>query len=162
MIFNGKGKLFGRFNIADIAMVIIVLFILVGLIYKFNSDNPNSPLKSSDNIRTTFYVESLSDSYPIENGDVVKDRNTNAVFGTVCDVKLEDSIDYGFNSEGMSTVSSKPYYNAVTITVEGIGNISDTGVFFNNTEYYLNNNLENLIVGRLPAFTAKIIKIGKM
>lgn len=161
-MFNSKNKLFKRFNIADVIIIIIAVAIVFGLIYRFDRERSNSLLKSSDNIQISFYIESLKDAGLIQKGDTVKDKNTNAVFGKVYDVILDESIDYGVNSEGVCIVSSKPLYNSVTIVVEGKGNYSDTGIFFNNTVYYLNNNVTGLTVGRMPPFTVRIIKIEKL
>ena len=162
MLLNSKNKLLKRFNIADVIILIIALAIIFGIVYKFDRERSNSLLKSSDNIRISFYIESLKDSNLIRKGDTVRDKNTNAAFGKIYEVVLDKSVDYGVNSEGMCIVSSKPFYNSVTIIVEGKGKYSDTGVFFNNTVYYLNNNLTGLAVGQIPPFTARIIKIEKL
>ncbi len=162
MFFNSKGEKIKRFNLSDIIITLVCLSIFIVLAYRFSSDNPNSPLKSAENIQTTFYIESLSDAYPIKEGDVVKDRNTNAVFGNVSNVIIDKSVDYGFDSEGICRVSSKPNYNSVTIVVEGKGSLSDTGVFFNNTQYYLNSSLPEFTVGSLPSFNVRIIAIEKL
>jgi hypothetical protein len=162
MLFNSKSKLFKRFNTADIIIIIIAVAIVFGLVYRFDRERSNSLLKSPDNIKISFYIESLKGASLFQKGDTVRDKDTNAVFGEIHDVILDKSIDYGVNSEGVCIVSSKPLYNSVTIVVEGKGNYSDTGAFFNNSAYYLNNNITSLAVGHMPPLTARIIKIEKL
>lgn len=162
MVPNSKKKRFKRFNAADVVILFVVLAIIAGVIYKFDSERSNSMLRSQDTIRISFYIESIKDAQVFRTGDTVKDRDTNAVFGEISRVVLGESVDYGVNSDGRCIVSPKPLYNSVTIVVEGKGNYSDTGVFYNNTVYYLNNNLPGFTAGQMPALTARIIGIEKL
>ncbi|NJD01774.1 MAG: DUF4330 domain-containing protein [Ruminiclostridium sp.] len=162
MIIDDKGKLFGKISIIDILVVCLVLAGIAGAYYKFGRSNTISAFVKPDKIELTFFSEDIPKyaGEAINPGDLVKDRLTDGVFGKVKEVALGPDIYYAANADGKMVKSSKEGYASLKIIVEGNGRYQDTGVTFNNKEYYVYNLLE-IRVGNTAVY-ARVQSISKI
>lgn len=143
MLIDEKGRLFGKVNIVDFIVVAVLVLGVLGVGYKFLSSS-TSLFKKNEDVQIVFFNEDLpkyvADS--IKVGDKVKDSVKNAVFGEVEDIDIKESIVFAANSEGVLMQTTRPEYISMTLTVKGKGIYTDTGVVFNNTDYYVGRSLE--------------------
>lgn len=145
MIFDKKGKLFGKISIVDIIVVVIIVAVVGGLYYKFGKSGTATPFTKPDTIRISFYHEDVP-NYVINSikvGDIVRDRVQGATFGKVTDIQIGPDIFYGLAETGRTVIaSSRPGYSSVTITVEGPGTYSATDAKFSGIDYYIGKAVE--------------------
>lgn len=144
MIIDSKGKLFGKVSIIDILIVLVIIAGVGGVTYKFNKSKAVTPFTKTEDIQIVFFTEDIPDyvAQSIKQGDLVKDRVSNSVFGRVKEVKIDKGIFYAPNDRGEMVASSKPGYVSLMLTVEGQGIYTDNGVTFGNVDYYINKTLE--------------------
>jgi hypothetical protein len=163
MLFDKKGKLFGKISIVDILIVVIIIAVAGGVYYKFgHSGTVSAFTRPPDKIQVSFNSETLP-KYIVDNikvGDVVIDRVQTITIGKVIDVIVGPDLEYEPNSEGKVTLSSRPDYCSVTVVVEGQGIYNDTGVTFGGVEYYINKSLESRFGNSF--FYAKVSDIKKV
>ena len=147
MIIDKKGKLFGKISIVDILIIFIIIAAALGVYYKFGKTGASPILTKTDPVEITMFMESVPEYVvkSIEVGDVVKDRQQNILLGKVTSVKVGPDITYYPDKDGIVRVSSKQGYVSVTITVEGQGLYSDTGVTINGLEYYVYKAFETRV-----------------
>lgn len=144
MIIDEKGRLFGKFNILDIVVVLAILVVIAGVGYKFLKSNTPTPFRQADRIETSFFVEEVPDyaAAAIKAGDTVTDRVTGSAFGKVVSVDVQPSVSYAPDQEGHFVRTSKETYRSVRIVVQGEGIWSEKGVTFGNIDYYINKQQE--------------------
>lgn len=161
MIFDKKGKLFGKISIVDIIIVVIIIAAIAGLYYKFGKSGTVTPFTKTDTVQVSFYHEDVPDYIinKLKVGDVVKDRVQNVVFGKVTDIKVGPDIFFNPSATGQTVSSSKTGYSSITVTVSCQGIYSSTGATFGGVEYYVGKQVE-LRVG-IADFYPKVSDIKK-
>lgn len=157
MIIDKKGKLFGKINIIDL-LLIIVLVAAIGIFgYKYISkDGGNAGGNGSVNgkAKVTFYTEEVSDFVvdgTINIGDPVIDVNTSTVMGTIVDVKIEKSHSYAADAEGKYILSEKPEHSAVTVVIESDGAQMVNGIKIGSNKYYIGHSM-TITAGRAKMY----------
>jgi len=144
MFIDKKGKLFGKVSIIDILIVLIVIAGAAGLAYKVKNSRTITPFTKTDNIQIVFIadetLEFVADA--IKPGDVVKDLVKGTVFGEVKSITKKESVTRIATDDGRIVVASKPGYVSVEVIVEGKGVYTDTGVTFDNADYYIGKSFE--------------------
>lgn len=120
MIIDNKGKLFGKINIIDVC-VILIIAIAIGVTYfKFNlsahSDVTTTNSKATYTIRATKVRSFTADSISV--GDKVFDRETDKFVGTVVDVTKKGATDYIELNNGSVVKADVPERYNVDVTIE--------------------------------------------
>jgi hypothetical protein len=162
MLFDKKGKLFGKVSIVDILIVVIIIAVVGGLYYKFGNSGTVTAFTKTEKVQVSFYSESIP-KYIVDSikvGDVAKDRVQTIVIGKVIDVKVGPDLQCEPNSEGKVVLSSRPDYCSVTVIVEGQGIFASSGVTFGGVEYFVNKPATEMRFGN-SFFYAKISDIKK-
>ncbi len=164
MLIDNRGKLFGKVNIIDILIILILIAGIAMAGLKFFKSKTVTPFTRLDDIRTEIFCEEVPEyaGKEIKPGDVIKDPIKNAEIGHVKDVKLKDSVSYGTDSSGKWVVSPKPGYVSVYLVVEGKGVYNDgkakSGITFDNSEYWIGRQIElragnGALLGRISKFS---------
>jgi hypothetical protein len=163
MLFDKKGKLFGKISIVDILIVVIIIAVIGGVYYKFGKSGTVTAFTKTDKIQMSFVSESIPNYIvnSIKVGDVAKDRVQNVVVGKVVNIAIGADKQVEPNSEGVVVMSSRPDYCSVTITVEGQGIYGENGSTFGGVEYYVNKPGTEMRFGN-SFFYAKVSEIKKM
>jgi hypothetical protein len=143
MLIDEKGRLFGKINIVDFIVVAVIVLGIAGVGYKLISSS-TSLFKKTENINIVFHNEDLPQyvADAINVGDQVKDSVKNTVFGKVVKKEISDSVVFAANSQGELKQTTRPGYVSMKLYVEGKGIFTDTGVIFNNADYYVGRSLE--------------------
>ena len=144
MIIDDRGRLFGKFNLVDLAFLLIVAIAIAGVGYKYKKSKTATPFVKANTIVMEFYQEEVPDYVvkAIKAGDLAGDFERNTVFGKVTDIKIDKSKSYGQNSDGQIVLSSKEGFSSVTIRVEGSGIINSTGgVSIGSIDYFIGRTI---------------------
>jgi hypothetical protein len=162
MLFDKKGKLFGKVSIVDILIIVIIIAVAGGLYYKFGHSGTVTAFTKTEDIQVSFVSESIPNYIvnSIKVGDIARDRVQSVVIGKVIEVKVEKDMEYEPNSEGVVTLSSRPDYCSVTVVVEGQGIYAASGATFGGVEYFVNKPGTEMRFGN-SFFYAKISDIKK-
>ena len=137
MIIDEKGKLFGKINIIDLVIVLVVVAAVAILGYKFLAPKAN---ESSASVAVAkYYIEEVTD-FVVENvkiGDKCMDESKNVSLGTVTDIEIGDAVSYGTNDKGEFVQSSKPGHKSMIITTEVNATPFDHGMIVGASKYYV-------------------------
>lgn len=143
MIIDEKGKLFGKINVVDFAVVAVVLLAILGVGFKLISSS-TTLFKKTEEFQIVFYNEDLpgyvADS--INVGDKVKDSVRNTVFGEVTGKEVTPSVVFAADDRGVLQQTTRPGYVSMKLTVIGKGIYTETGIIINNMDYYVGRSLE--------------------
>ena len=97
-----KGKLFGKINIIDFCVIIIVIVLIAGAVYKFKFMDKTSNNVAMQPITYTVKVEKVRD-YALNNieiGDTLFDKTSGNAIGTITNVESEPATDYVIMNDG--------------------------------------------------------------
>ncbi len=128
-MIDEKGRLFGKVNIVDLIIVVVILAAVAYLAITFLG--PESTIASSEDVTVTFYTEEIPDYVvaALEEGSKVWDLSDNVTIGTVDSWSVSDSISYVVNdTQTASFETPKTGYNALSLNVSAQGVIEEHGV----------------------------------
>lgn len=161
MFIDRNGKLFGKVSIVDIVIVLAVLAVAGVFFIKPSAPKPvvPPPQAQEDEVLISFFTKEIASKHAekIKVGDPVKEKKNSAVIGYIKDIILEDTLYYGFDTEGKAVASTKPGYKSVTMVVAAKGQYSANETYINNTDFYKGKELA-VTTGRI-ALWSKVIQI---
>lgn len=137
-----KGMLFGKLNIIDLIIIVLVICVAAFLIWKLLGigGEPTVP----DRVKVVFFEEECPDFVPSHTnpGDPLLDGGENIYLGTVTDVNVDASQTYNYNEiTGEMTAGPKEGYCSVYITGEVEGTLTNNGVVVNSTLYSVGHTM---------------------
>ena len=157
----GKGRK-GKFNILDLAVVVIILVLIFGAVYKFRGLDKTSKSASMETVTYEMTVESLR-SYAFDNlqvGDTVFDYTSGNAIGTITNIEWKDATDPFYTTDGQTIEAPvENRYDAV-ITIEAQATNVD-GVYFVDKTYELCVNSKRKVYTKYADCTAVITGINK-
>ena len=152
MIIDEKGKLFGKVNLIDL-IIIIVLILAAGILgFKFLSPKVSTTGESIATV--TYYAEEITD-FVFENnikvGDSLLDEVKNVNLGEVTEIAIGDAVSYAPNDKGEFVQSSKPNHNSLLITSEVKAKRYEHGMIVNTSRYYVGHSFV-LVAGKAKLY----------
>lgn len=161
MLIDNKGKLFGKINVIDLIVIVLILAAIAGVGYKFTKSK-SSVLAKTDKISLEFYTDE-GPTYAAENvkvGDIVGDTQRDSTFGKVVDIKVDKAQSVGQTSSGQFVVASKPGLSSVHMQVYGEGILNaEGGMNINNINYYVGGTI--ILKAGSSTFVGRIYKMSK-
>lgn len=135
-----NGKLFGKLNIIDLLLILIVLaaLVFVGLRYL----RPDSAVRSAspDKVRMTFFADDapllLWDQGERQMGGPVSDYDTSTYLGVLTSFEPEEAYIYALDPQSGETLRILSTTECLlTFACEGEGYLSDDGLRINGVQY---------------------------
>lgn len=160
MVINEKGRLFGKINIIDFIVIVVILVFTASIGYRFLKPNTEAPfLKRLDDVQIEFYQEEVNSftANSISIGDPVRESVQNADFGRVVDIKIGEAVSWTQTDDGRNIPAPKEGYSSIYITMDTKGIIGRNGVTIGNSVYHIGQTMV-LYVGN-SAFWGRISDI---
>lgn len=135
MILDRQGKLFGKINVIDLLLILVVVLAVAFFAVKMLDDG--AAVSSGEGIRMEFYAEEVSDFVveSIKVGDTLTDDTGNIYLGKIVDIEVGPSQSYSANEKGEWVLSSREGYSSLRIVGEGSGRLYDHGVIVSGSKY---------------------------
>ena len=152
----------GRFNIIDLAVVVIIILLIVGAVYKFKGLEKTSTSVAMETITYEMTVESLRE-YAVDNilvGDTLFDYTSGNPIGVIKNIEWKDATEPLYTLDG-KTVEAKVenrYDGIFTIEAEAVNN---NGVYFVGKTYELCVNSKRNVYTKYTDCMAVITGINK-
>ena len=127
------GKLFGKINIVDCFVLLIILLLIIGAVMKFGKFNSGVEVSSNQIIEYQMKIKNVRDFTidAMQSGDIVYDSQTGNSIGKITNVEKEDAITYDFKSTGeLIEVHNSDRCDAI-ITIETDGTVDENGYYAN-------------------------------
>ncbi len=123
-----------RFNLLDAAIILVVLAALAFVAYKMM---PGRNTATYEEVYFSFYAPDIPDfvADEIYIGAPMIDVDRNIYMGEVVDFKVEDSVFWEANDEGVLVQSSRDDCRAVTVTTRVSGEPSAYGIRLSGVDY---------------------------
>lgn len=162
MIINKKGQLFGKINIVDLCVVLVIIIGVVGVVFtksklddeKILANQENMLIKSSaelDKLEVKLELKEVRDVTrdAIVIGDEVYLTANDKMIGTIVRVECEPSAHHVVADDGTVYMAQIPDRYDVTIVMEVDGKKKDDG-------YYTDTNVKFLYGKELEIKTSTI------
>lgn len=142
-MINREGKLFGRVNVLDLIIVLLVVAFAARLAYSWWVQKP-----AVDQARQTITFTALVQGVrqptadAIHVGDIVYDTRSNALLGTVTAVRVEAAPVLQQNDDGSRTETVSKVYRDVYVTIRGTGEATPTAVMVGSVQIHIGSPLQ--------------------
>lgn len=144
MIIDKKGKLFGKINIIDLLIVLVLVAAVMVIGVRFLRGGENAAKKEEpDVLRLTFYAEEVNDwvAEKVEVGDEMFDATYAQEIGVVTEVKTDAPETYGINDEGQYVPAPRDGFCSIQISGEVRGTKTDVGAEINEHLYGVGHSM---------------------
>lgn len=140
MLIDKKGNLFGKINIIDIFILIVIIAVGVFVFKKILS--PSITVRQ-DNIVFQIYVEESPDfaAEAVQVGGNLADDIKGVDLGTIIDVQLDEGYEFVPTANGELVRGYKEGYNSVYLTSEVKGTYSENGVIIAGNKYNIGHSI---------------------
>ncbi|MDL2248409.1 DUF4330 domain-containing protein [Tyzzerella sp. OttesenSCG-928-J15] len=145
MIIDKDAKIFGKINIIDLCIVLVVIAGVIFAAVKF-TDGATTVISGGSDMRhyeMKFFVEEV-ENFRVENmqiGDNLYDDSKNLFLGKITNLDINDAIIYNADAEGNTVKSDKPGYSSMEITTELDATPFENGVNINGNRYGVGHSL---------------------
>ena len=129
------GKLFGKINLFDAAILLLIIALIIAGVSKFRTFNGSVDSSMPGKIIYTFNIDNIRD-YTLQafkSGDTVFDSSTNIAIGTIKNIEYKNSMIAKSMVDGTVKVVENPYKKDVILTIETPGTVTDLGYFANKS-----------------------------
>ncbi|MDI3269517.1 MAG: DUF4330 domain-containing protein [Bacillota bacterium] len=149
-MIDAHGRLFGRINIIDLAVLILVLVLAGRTAYGWFVQKP----AVEQTLRPiTFQVlvervrQPTADAF--KEGDVVYDARSNARLGILRKIEIRPAVLLKTNDDGTKTEVVSDIYREVLLTIEGPGQVTPTAVMVGPLQIHIGTpiKIQNAIWG---------------
>ena len=136
MIINKEGKLFGKISVVDIAVILIIAVLAVGIYIRF-SGTTQTIVTAGEDIECTFLIRNIRmfSAEALERGGPVYDKTSKEYIGEITNVRIDEG-EYQVNMADGSfkAVAPEERYNAY-VTVEFEGKVGENGYYTAANKY---------------------------
>jgi hypothetical protein len=150
-IIDEKGRLFGRVSIIDILIVLAVIGLGLGFIYKRISPE----VMQIVNADATFYVTLATNrlrSFSVEaisEGDLMFKQHDRQSLGRIVKLEIKPATDYLLRPDGTAELAEMEDRYQTFITVQCTGAITDAGYYVNGSMHIAEGSEMVLVSNRV-------------
>lgn len=141
-MIDKNGKLFGKINIIDLLIILIVIAAVVFFATKMFSPAQESTKVDTTKVAITFYADTAPENVTdmLVEGAPSFEETTNVGFGTVTAFSSEQA--YGWMNDAQGNLLKGPLVGReyLTISVEVDGKLTDNGVYLGGRLYCVGAN----------------------
>lgn len=127
MIIDNKGKLFGKINIVDIAVILIVILAIAVTYFKFNVSEHSDVTEYKGKVTYTIQARNLRNFTvdAVDIGEKLYDNSSEKFAGIIVDKKVTQAYEYLTRADGTIVKAELPERYNLELTVESSGLVKD-------------------------------------
>lgn len=141
-LINKNGKIFGKFNILDLFIIVMIIVLGIGGFYKIRKTNPTDiiipkpvELKISVIEREKFGIDMM------EEGDILKEYDTGTVLGEIKKIEVNPATAEVTNADGEIKIAEIPDRYDLLITIDGKAIITENSIISGKSELRIGSKL---------------------
>lgn len=163
MLFDEKGKLFGKISIVDIGVLLLIAVLIGGVYYKFFMVDKDQNAAKFDTIEYKVLVEEVRQQSvdAIETGVDIYDVKTNSPMGRIENIEVLPATDQLTKADGTMVIAEKPERFNVLITIRVPGIETKYG-FRANGRLDINRESQQVMDTRMIEVVAKIVDVKNL
>ena len=138
-MIDNQGKIRGRVSIIDIVIIIVVLALAAGFVYRRGAEPLANILRADDTVHVTFEVNRIR-SVIAEDAVIVGDRlfrqhAAHQALGTIIAVERRPATEVMQRTDGTAILATMEERYSLLITIEATGNMRTSGFFANGNDH---------------------------
>ena len=143
MLIDKDGKLFGKINIIDFAIILVLIGAVIFIFMKLNKSGEIVPAAAQKQYELKVYVAEVESfvTKGMKVGDTLYDDSKNMPLGVITDIAVDDSVDFNPDTTGKLVKSGKEGYNSIEITSELMATPFDNGIIISGNKYGIGHSL---------------------
>ena len=137
-MIDSHGKIKGRVSIVDILIVLAVIVLIVGFVYRQGADRIGDILRPDEQFQVTFEVNrirSIIAEDAIVIGEYVFRQHDRQPLGQIIAVEKHPATDIMMRSDGTALLATMEGRYALHITVQATGTVSESGFIVNGIDH---------------------------
>lgn len=164
MVMDKKGKLFGKINIIDMLVLLVIMLILAAGLYKYVLSGNRGISSNPDLLQYTVSITDVRNysADALDVGDKLYDAKTDTYMGKVIAKEVKPYRDYITKTDGNVVLAEKPNRFEVLLTMEVPG-VENAYGYLAGGNRDINRmstlQLENQIIGIQQAKVVDVKKI---
>lgn len=139
-----NGKLFGKLNIIDLGVILVVLIAAVGICVRLFGA-PSAAVKSSVDFEYVIRVENIRQFSveALQKKGTITDKKSKEKIGEIVDIKVEPAEFQSITANGSVVMTKLPERYTCYVTIRSNGKEATDGYFTSdNTELSVGRNFE--------------------
>jgi hypothetical protein len=162
MFIDQKGKLFGKINIIDLLVVLVIVLIVAGVLSKFVFTS-NRGVGNDSLIQYTVSIQDVRNftADAIKINDDMYDSKTGTYMGKVTAKEVRPYKDYIIKTDGTVSLAEKPDRLEVLATIQVPGVVNNYS-FLASGSRDINNQSTVFLENRLAGVVAKVVDVKKV
>jgi len=160
-IIDADGKVLGKINIIDLIILVLILLVISGSIYKFNAHEINI-MRDQKEINYKIKIKDIKSSSAefFKIGDEIFESKTKIYLGEIKNIIVNDYYDYIFDMHGELHKSKKPDRIELLLEIKSHG-IENNNAYLINGSYELKIGADIYILSKYIDMTGNIYEIEK-
>ena len=159
-----QGRLFSRVSIIDIIIVVAILVLGAGFVYRQAAPRLGDIIRPDDTFYVTFEVNRLrgiivDDSVVI--GELLFRQHDRQALGRIIDVERLPATEILQRTDGTAVLATMDDRYALRITIEATGSITDSGYFANGNDHMAPGAEVVLINSRVIFPLARVYSVSR-
>ncbi len=147
MIINEKGKLFGKINIIDLSVILILVLSVAAIVYKFGFSAHKEAGVTDTTLHYEFKIKAVRQMSVdcLKVGDEMTDWETGTPIGKIVDKRVEQAVEFVNMADGSLGVEQPiPNKFDVYLTIECDARVTEDGYYLNGTRQI--THFEDLLI----------------
>ena len=142
-IIDNEGKLFGKINIVDLFIIVILLMVIAFGITRVQQPQEDIQVSRAETIKIEFEYQDVRQETvdAIDIGDEVSDYSNNQYIGEVVDKRVSSHYEYLATSEGEVVKAEIPDKYNVRLTIKGQADMTNNKIMMANREIRIGKDL---------------------
>lgn len=136
-LIDEKGRLFGRVSVIDLLVVLVVVGLGLGVVYKKTSGEVQQIVSADTKFYVTFKCEKLREfsASAIKEGDVFYKQYDRQPMGPVVKLEVEQGEEILVKTDGTAVLATLADRYTAYVTVECSGSITEVGYYVNGSQH---------------------------
>ena len=163
-MIDRQGKIRGRVSVIDIILVLVVLALVAGFVYRRATPHITDILQGDSHFYVTFDVNrirgSIVDDAVIIGDQVFRQHATHQPIGTIVAVERYPATEVMMRTDGTALVATMEGRYSLRITVRSTGSITPAGYFANGNDHLAPGGEVALINSQFIFPLARVYAVG--
>lgn len=141
-IIDDKGRLFGKLNILDLGIILMILALGLAGFYKLKADNVATFIKPKPvDIKVIVRAREETSLNEIKVGDILKEYDTGIVLGEIKSIDIKPAKIEVKTADGQVKLAEIPERYDFYIDINGSATINENAIVSGNKELRIGNKL---------------------
>jgi len=163
-MIDNQGRIRGRVSIIDIVIVVAILALVAGFVYRRATPHISDIFRSEEPFYVTFEVNRIrgiiTEDSVIIGESIFRQHATHHALGTIVHIEHLPATEIMRRTDGTAVLATMEGRYSLRITIEATGNITPSGYFVNGNDHLSPGGDIRLVNSRFFFPVAEVYYVG--